>query len=99
MQRRRAGSNANVTDASVTDASVTDASVRVGETSVFRRLLPYLRPHGRVLVFGLLLLLVSIPANNFHPIAWAYIVDEVIGHRRVDRLPWAIAAMFGVQAL
>jgi ABC-type multidrug transport system fused ATPase/permease subunit len=84
MQRRRGSS---------------DTGGGIGEKSVFRRLLPYLRPHARVLVLGLFLLLIAIPANNFHPIAWAYIVDEVIGHRRVDRLPGAIAAMFGVQAL
>ncbi len=51
------------------------------ETAVFQRLLPYLRPHARTIGFGLLLLLISIPASNFHPLAWAYIVDQVIGHR------------------
>jgi ABC-type multidrug transport system fused ATPase/permease subunit len=66
---------------------------------VFWRLVPYLRPHAKTIALGLALLLISIPANNFHPIAWKYIVDEVIGQRRVGYLlPW-IGAMFAVQAL
>jgi ABC-type multidrug transport system fused ATPase/permease subunit len=67
--------------------------------AVFWRLLPYLRPHARTIVFGLFLLLISIPASNFHPLAWAYIVDEVVGKRRVAMLLPAIGAMFAVQAL
>jgi ABC-type multidrug transport system fused ATPase/permease subunit len=67
--------------------------------SVFRRLLPYLRPHAGTIAVGLLLLFVSIPATNFHPIAWKHIVDDVIGQKRYDLLlPW-VAAMFGVQAV
>jgi len=67
--------------------------------AIFWRLLPYLRPHIKTIAFGLFLLLLSIPATNFHPIAWKYIVDEVIGKRRVELLlPW-IGAMFAVQAL
>jgi hypothetical protein len=31
-----------------------------------------------VIGLGLFLLIVSIPASNFHPIAWKLIVDEVI---------------------
>lgn len=69
------------------------------EFSVYRRLLPYLKPHTPSIALGLVLLLVSIPANNFHPIAWKYIVDEVIGKRQVDQLALWIAAMFAVHAL
>ena len=53
-------------------------------TSIFRRLLPYLLPYRRTIGFGLFLLLISIPASNFHPIVWAYIVDTVIGKHRID---------------
>ncbi|MDF2439050.1 MAG: ATP-binding cassette, subfamily bacterial MsbA [Abditibacteriota bacterium] len=67
--------------------------------SIFRRLLPYLKPYTRTIVFGLLLLVISIPAGNFHPLVWAYIVDEVIGKQRTDMLLPAIATMFGVQAV
>lgn len=69
------------------------------EVSVFRRLVPYLKPHASKIGLGLVLLLISIPAQNFHPMAWAFIVDEVIGKRRVDALPPAIVAMFVVQAI
>ena len=67
--------------------------------SVFRRLLPYLKPYVRTIAFGLALLIISIPASNFHPLGWAFIVDEVVGNRRVDMLLPAIAAMFAVQAI
>ncbi len=67
--------------------------------AVFWRLLTYLRPHARTIFFGLFLLLISIPASNFHPLAWAYIVDEVIGRRRVGMLLPAVGAMFAVQAV
>jgi ABC-type multidrug transport system fused ATPase/permease subunit len=67
--------------------------------SVFYRLLPYLRPHTRTIGFGLFLLIISIPASNFHPLVWAFIVDEVIGQRRIDALPLAVGVMFGVQAI
>jgi ABC-type multidrug transport system fused ATPase/permease subunit len=60
---------------------------------------PYLRPHWRVIAFGLFCLLVSIPASSFHPLVWKYIVDEVIGRRRMEMLLPAIAFMFCVQAI
>lgn len=75
------------------------------EASVFRRLLPYLKPHAKTIALGLGLLLLAIPANNFHPIAWKYIVDDVIGRALETGRPdvslllgW-VGAMFGVQAL
>lgn len=66
---------------------------------MYRRLLPYLKPHRRAIILGLLLLLVSIPAGNFHPIAWKLIVDDVIGKRRLEMLLPLVGLMFGVQAL
>jgi ABC-type multidrug transport system fused ATPase/permease subunit len=68
-------------------------------TSVFIRLLPYLKPHRKIIALGLILLLVSIPANNFHPIAWKAVVDEVITKGNLSLLiPWVLA-MFVVQAI
>jgi ATP-binding cassette, subfamily B, bacterial len=67
--------------------------------SVFRRLLPYLRPHWRAIAVGLVCLIVAIPAGSFHPLVWAFIVDEVIGHRKVDLLLPAMCVMFGVHAI
>ncbi|MDX1933441.1 MAG: ABC transporter ATP-binding protein [Capsulimonadales bacterium] len=67
--------------------------------SLYRRLLPYLRPHLPTIFLGLALLLLSIPANNFHPIAWKWIVDEVIGKRRTELLLPLVAALFAVQAI
>jgi len=67
--------------------------------SVFRRLLPYLRPHWRVIAVGLACLLVAIPASAFHPLVWAFMVDEVIEHRRVEWLLPAMGVMFAVQIL
>ncbi|MBV9469494.1 MAG: ABC transporter ATP-binding protein [Abitibacteriaceae bacterium] len=67
--------------------------------AIFWRLLPYLRPHTRTIAFGLLLLLISIPASNFHPLVWGYIVDQVIGRQQVNMLIPAVGAMFAVQAV
>ncbi len=76
-----------------------DSPQKRSEISVFHRLWPYLLPHRTKIFTGFALLLVSIPAQNFHPIVWAYIVDTVIGKQRVEMLLPAIVAMFGVQAL
>jgi ABC-type multidrug transport system fused ATPase/permease subunit len=67
--------------------------------NVYSRLLPYLRPSLRTIIFGLVLLLISIPANNFHPIAWKMVVDDVVGKHRVSWLLPLILAMFVVQAI
>ena len=76
-----------------------DSSQKPSDISVFRRLWPYLLPHRKKILTGFALLLVSIPAQNFHPLVWAYIVDTVIGEKRVDMLLPAVATMFAVQAL
>lgn len=68
-------------------------------TGVFLRLLPYLKPHARTIGLGLALLLISIPANNFHPIAWKGVVDDVITKRNYGLLIPYLAAMFAVQAI
>lgn len=67
--------------------------------SVYRRLWPFLSPHSPTLFAGVCLLLLSVPANHFHPIAWKFIVDDVVGKRKVEWLLPAVGAMFAVQAL
>jgi ABC-type multidrug transport system fused ATPase/permease subunit len=67
--------------------------------SVFRRMFPYLRPHWRALAVGLVCLLISVPAGHFHPLVWAFMVDQVIMHRRVEMLLPAMGLMFLVQAV
>jgi ABC-type multidrug transport system fused ATPase/permease subunit len=67
--------------------------------SIFYRLLPYLIPHWKAVSIGLLCLLISIPAGNFHPLVWAYIVDVVIGKHKYGLLIPVVALMFVVQAL
>jgi len=68
--------------------------------NIYRRLLPYLRPHTGTIGGGLLLLLLTIPAENFHPIAWKNIVDNVIGgDRSLRTLALWVGAMFAVQAV
>jgi ABC-type multidrug transport system fused ATPase/permease subunit len=62
-------------------------------------MLPYLRPHWRALALGLACLLISVPAGHFHPLVWAFMVDQVIMHRRVEMLLPAMGLMFLVQAL
>ena len=84
--------------ASVTPAGPLTAEQRRKTLSIYRRLLPYLKPHKKSVALGLFLLLISIPANNFHPIAWKLIVDEVITARRLELLVPLIGVMFAVQA-
>src|SRR5687768_2070642 len=68
--------------------------------NLYRRLLPYLKPHRTAIVSGLLLLLLTIPADNFHPIAWKNIVDNVLGgDRSLRTLGLWVGAMFAVQAV
>lgn len=68
-------------------------------TSLYRRLLPYLKPHFPQIGLGLGLLLISVPAGSFHPIVWKYIVDEVVTKHQPQLLLPALGVMFAVQAL
>ncbi|NUQ00126.1 MAG: ABC transporter ATP-binding protein [Armatimonadetes bacterium] len=61
------------------------------------RLLHYLRPYRWQIIMGLICLLLSTPAQLFHPLVWKYIVDEVVGHRRVEMLGPALLLMLVVQ--
>lgn len=65
---------------------------------IYRRLLPWLRPRWRTVLLGAVCLIVAIPAGSFHPLAWGFITDEVIGRRRVGLLAWALAAMIVAHA-
>jgi ABC-type multidrug transport system fused ATPase/permease subunit len=66
-------------------------------SSVFWRLMPYLLPYWRTIALGLLCLLFSIPAANFHPLVWGYIVDHVILKHNFKMLIPAVILMFSVQ--
>ena len=67
--------------------------------SVYRRLLPYLKPHLPQLGLGLGLLLISVPAGSFHPIVWKFIVDDVVTKQQPQLLLPALGVMFAVQAV
>ena len=80
--------------------------------STFLRLLRYLRPYwGRLLLAGVCLLL-SLPAQLFHPLVWMFVVDEALladepmfsdyvggtGMReRLTLIATAVGVMFAVQ--
>ena len=64
---------------------------------VFRRLIPYLRPHAVTIGLSLILLLAVTPAASFHPLVWRYVVDDVIGRRHLAHLLPALLVMFAVQ--
>jgi ABC-type multidrug transport system fused ATPase/permease subunit len=70
---------------------------RTRDISVFRRLIPYLRPHARTIGLSLILLLAVTPAGSFHPLVWRYVVDDVIGRRHLGHLLPALIVMFAVQ--
>ncbi len=62
----------------------------------FARLLQYLKPYWWQIAVGMLCLLLSTPAQLFHPLVWKFIVDEVILNRKVTLLVPAILVMVGV---
>jgi len=67
--------------------------------NVLRRLLPYLRPHRKKIVLGIVLLLIATPLGSAHPLIWKYIVDVVIVKKRVGMLMPALLLMFAIQGL
>ena len=67
--------------------------------NVLRRLLPYLRPHRKKIVLGVVLLLIATPLGSAHPLIWKYIVDVVIVKKRVGMLVPALLLMFAIQGL
>ncbi len=67
--------------------------------TVFRRLVPYLRPYRARIALGVSLLLVGTPLGSAHPLIWKYIVDVVVVQRHVNRLVPALLLMFALQGL
>lgn len=64
--------------------------------SVFRRIIPFLRPYRWRIALGLGALLVSIPLTLFHPLVWMFITDEVALKGQTHLLVPALAVMVAV---
>jgi ABC-type multidrug transport system fused ATPase/permease subunit len=64
-----------------------------------RRLIGKLRPYRGPMALGLLALVLSSPAQLFHPLIWRFVVDRVIGERRPDLLWPALGVMLAVHLL
>lgn len=61
-----------------------------------RRLWKYLVPQRVPLIIGLGAMLVSIPAQLFHPLVWRFIVDQVVIARKTHLLVPALLVMIAV---
>ena len=61
------------------------------------RLFGYLKPYSGRIAIGLVCLLLATPAQLFSPLVWKYIVDVVVGERRVNMLGPALILMVVVQ--
>ena len=81
------------------DQTATAPHIGRPAVSVFRRLVPYLRPYRSRILLGVALLLVGTPLGSAHPLIWKYIVDVVVVQRRPDRLFPALLLMFALQGL
>jgi subfamily B ATP-binding cassette protein MsbA len=55
--------------------------------------------HRQRLVIGLLLMLVSRGAGLVLPASSKYLIDDVMGKKRTDLLPWLAAAVFGATVI
>lgn len=64
--------------------------------SVFRRIIPFLKPYRTQLALGLGALIVAIPLTLFHPLVWMFITDEVAINGNVHLLLPALGVMIGV---
>lgn len=64
--------------------------------SVFRRIIPFLKPYRTQLALGLGALIVAIPLTLFHPLVWMFITDEVAIDGNVHLLLPALGVMIGV---
>src|SRR3990172_4766244 len=67
-----------------------------GHAAAVRRLLGYLQPYRWAVAGAALCLLLGTPARLFSPLVTKYIVDEVIGKRRVEMLWPALLVMLAV---
>jgi hypothetical protein len=62
-------------------AEIGSGSAQIPSSRVFVRLLRMLRPHWPMIFLGLVLLLVSLPAELFPAFVWMYVVDALIMHK------------------
>ncbi len=67
--------------------------------SQFVRLLRYLKPYWWQIAIGLICLLLSTPAQLFHPLVWKFIVDEVIVNHKIGLLMPALLVMVAVHLI
>ena len=65
----------------------------------FRRFLSYMKPYWLPVLIGTIALLLSTPAQLFHPLVWRFIVDEVIILDQKSLLLPAVLVMVGVHIL
>ncbi|MDP6117434.1 MAG: ABC transporter ATP-binding protein [Planctomycetota bacterium] len=79
------------------DSSRSDTPAAAGDGwKHFVRLLTYLLPYRWQLLVGLACLLLSIPAQLFHPLVWKFIVDDVIIGEKHNMLLPALGVMIAV---
>ncbi len=64
-----------------------------------RALIPFMRPHWRVGVFGAVIILFATLLAFPQPFIYRYLVDNVILAQRMDLLPWALLLFAGVKIL
>jgi ABC-type multidrug transport system fused ATPase/permease subunit len=64
--------------------------------NVLRRLWPYIVPHRRWIVAGVVCLLIATPCQLFHPLVWKFVVDTVIVGRHPEWLLPALGVMLVV---
>lgn len=64
-----------------------------------RRLLPYLRPHWRMGLFGVLLIIFTSLLAFPQPLINRFLVDDVILAQQMDLLPWAILLIGGLRII
>ncbi|MBI5832221.1 MAG: ABC transporter ATP-binding protein [Armatimonadetes bacterium] len=60
------------------------------------RLLGLMKPYRRYLLIGLVALVLSTPAQLFHPLVWKFIIDDVVTKHQPHLLVPALLVMFGV---
>ena len=65
-----------------------EAKPQAGTRGVFSRLLLMLRPHWGMILFGLIVLLLSMPAELFPAFVWMYVVDFLILHKPTQSSRW-----------
>lgn len=65
----------------------------------FRRLLRDLHPYRGLLLAGLGLLIITVPASIFHPLVWKFVVDDVLVARQINLLAPALLVMIAVQGV